>query len=468
MKGATASPNIRTSIEAEQALLGMMFCDASTIQRVRPFLKPEHFSEPIHARLYGAFQEEFDAGAPMAPMSIASRFYADQAMQELGGPNYVAMLAAHAPPTENAADYGKAIFDSACRSDIAAICAEGLKAATEGSEDAFSIASGTRHRLELLEADSAIEDGSFREAPDVADEAIAAMQDKATHGRTRGLMTGLRCFDRRMNGLKPGNVIVIGGRPGMGKSGLARAGAHGGAVRNPDSLFLFLNLEMEGVEIMQRELSSLCYELGESIPYRNMDAGNLTAFDFTMIRQARDRVPRNLILDDKCSRLSVEDVRRKVWGLTRRGKVGAVFIDYLQLMRRPPAEGRNEASVIAEMTRGLKLIATEMKVCIVVLSQLSRGVENRDGKKPQLSDLKESGSIEADADAVLFPFRPYYYHLKDEPPKTDLRKYQDWEIEGEAIKTRLEVMCAKQRGGPEGTDLQRYRAECDHIEDGHE
>lgn len=463
-----ATQNARISVEAEQALLGILLSDTSALERVRPFLRASHFSEGLYARIYDAFQEEYERGSGYNPAAIATRFIADPVMLELGGLEHIGLLMSNAPPSENAVDYGKAVYDSAVRTEVAAICAAGLQAATEGTEEAFGIVSQTRQKLELLESEAATDDDSLVEATDVADHAIAVMQDKAVNGRARGLLTGLRCFDRRMNGLKAGALIVIGARPGMGKTGLLRAAFHGAAIRNPDFLFPLLNLEMDGVDIMQRELSSLCYELGENIPYQAMDAGKVTPFDFSIIAQARQKVPRNLILDNRCARLSVDSVRRKIWALSRRGRIGAIGIDYLQLMQRPAAEGRNEASVIGEMTRGLKQAARETGTCIVLLSQLSRSVESRDNKKPQLSDLKESGAIEADADAVLLPFRPYYYHLKDEPAKSDLSRYQKWETEGAIIKRRLEVYCAKQRGGPEGLDLQTYVAECDHIEDSHE
>jgi replicative DNA helicase len=290
------------------------------------------------------------------------------------------------------------------------------------------------------------------------------MGDLAQNGRTRGLMTGLRCIDRRLNGLAPGASVVIGGRPGMMKTGLARNIAHGAARLNPNWLFPFLSIEMGPDEMMQRELAALTHEAGEGIEYRAMASGKLTPFDLNAIRVAQRKVPANLILDD-CHSLGVDDVRRKIWSLGRRGRVGAVFIDYLQLMRRPPMNGRNEASVISEMTKELKLIARQAQVCVVLLSQLNRSVEQRDDKRPQLSDLRESGSIEQDADAVLFPFREHYYLVKAEPKETETAKHLDWEVKCEDVRHRMDVICAKQRQGPEGVDRQRCFPAYDLVED---
>jgi replicative DNA helicase len=196
-----------------------------------------------------------------------------------------------------------------------------------------------------------------------------------------------------------------------------------------------------------------------------MASGSLTPMDFMNIDDANRRVPENLTLDD-CAALSIEDVERKVWALSRRGKIGAVVIDYLQLMRRPKANGRNEASVLGEITMRLKQLARRFKITIILLSQLSRQVESRDDKRPTLADLRESGSIEQDADVVLFPFREFYYLQKAEPPSTQREKYLDWEMRCQDTRRRLDVICGKQRAGPEGTDRQAYYAEYDFIEDG--
>jgi replicative DNA helicase len=332
------------------------------------------------------------------------------------------------------------------------------------SRPAFDIVAELRRAVEEIENAAAPEDTGIVTAHDAADLAIAEMEDLARHGRARGAMTGLRCIDRRLNGLLPGAMLVIGGRPGMMKTGLARNIMHGAAVRNPHLLFPFFGLEMGSGEMMQRELASLTQENREGIEYRAMGSGALTALDFQAIKSARQRVPSNLLLAD-CPSLSIDDVRRRVWALSRKGRLGAIAIDYLQLMRRPPANGRNEASVISEMTQALKQLAREAGICVVLLSQLSRAVEQRDDKRPQPWDLRESGSIEQDADAILFPFREHYYLVKAEPKKSDTDKHLAWEMACEDARYRMEVICAKQRQGPEGTDRQRCFPEYDLIED---
>jgi len=173
-------------------------------------------------------------------------------------------------------------------------------------------------------------------------------------------------------------------------------------------------------------------------------------------------VPGNLIIDDSPV-LSVDYVRRRVLALKQRGPVAAVFIDYLQIMDRPEGKGRNDASIIGEMTKGLKQLAREAGTCVVLASQINRGVESRDDKRPQLSDLRESGAIEQDANAVLFPYREAYYLERAEP--TEASKRGAWELKCAEMHRRMDVIAAKVRQGAVGTDHQVYFAEYDHIED---
>jgi replicative DNA helicase len=374
-------------------------------------------------------------------------------------------LTEQAPASSNAPEYARIIFDMSQRRDLIHLCQEmGGAAMRDRETPAFSLAAELRAEAEIIESASAPEDATMIAAPALAEKTLASLRTLMQEGKPRGRMTGLRCFDRRLGGLKPGSLVVIGGRPSMGKTSLARAALHGAAVRSPDHTFLFLSIEMGDEEMMQRELAAMSHDVGEGIEYRAMGSGKITPFDMMVLERLRH--PANLVFDDCASAPSLDDVRRKIWSKARKGKVGAVVIDYLQLMRRPEARGRNEASVLGEMTMGLKHLARQAETCIILLSQLSRQVEQRDDKKPQLSDLRDSGSIEQDADAVLFPFREFYYVERAKPAdsaKSD-RKLE-WDIRCEELRRKLEVICAKQRQGPAGYDLQRYFAEFDHIAD---
>lgn len=454
------------SSDAELMTLGAIVYRREALELCGVSLRGEHFADPLIGWLWERALEliEHNGKADAIALDNVAQGYGT-AYSDLGGMRFLGHLVDRAPQPEDVASYARVVFDAYARRTVSRICQRGAQSAMrERDRPAFELIADLRGELEAIETQAAPEDATMIAAPEAAARSIAAMRELARSGRGRGVMTGLRCFDRRLNGLKPGALVIIGGRPGMGKTGLARAAAHGAAVRNPQKFFLFLGIEMGPEEMMNRELSALTHEMGDGVEYRTMDSGALTSTDFMLIDEAHRRVPPNLILDD-CASLSIEDVRRKVWALKRRGPIGAVFIDYLQIMRRPAAQGRNDATVLGEMTSTLKQIARQAETCVAALSQLSRQVESRDDKKPQLSDLRESGSIEQDADAVLFPYREFYYLFKAGPRgKTPAAKF-DWENQCEEVRRKFEVHCAKQRGGPEGTDLQRYFAEFDHIED---
>lgn len=456
------------ALEAEQALLGALLYDNGAALNCEG-VTGDHFVEPIHAKIFGLIMASIERKQLADPTTIIPALKGDPAFDGMGGIGYLADLVDKAPPTSYAADYARAVIDGGIRRNLVQLGQDIAVLGREpGARSAFECLSLVRAELDKLETSATPAEHSMISAPEASAKAIEQMRETARTGKKRGRMTGLRCVDRRLGGLRPGALIVIGGRPGMGKTGVARAIAHGSAARNPDADALFLGIEMGPEEMMQRELSAISWDLaernhGDPIEYRAMSDGALTHGDFAMLQMAQSKVPSNLILDD-CHSLSVEDVRRKVWALQRRRPISVVVIDYLQLMRRPTANGRNDATVLGEMTAGLKQIARQAKTCIVLLSQLSRAVEGRDDKRPQLSDLRESGAIEQDADAVLFPYREVYYVQRNEP-KGGGPDHREWEMRCHELRTRLDVICAKQRQGPVGTDTQVYEAGYDHISD---
>lgn len=457
------------SIEAEQALLGALMMDNSVALDIEG-VTTEHFVEPLHGRIFSAIMSAVDRRERADPITLAPHLGGDPAFAEVGGLHYLADLIDKAPPSYAARDYAKSVSDAGIRRSLVDLAHDIVVLGREpGQRSAFECLSLVRSELDKLETSATPSEHSMITATDAASAAIAQMHEYAKTGKRRGRMTGLRCTDRRLGGLRQGALIVVGGRPGMGKTSLARAIAHGAAVRNPECNALFLGIEMGPEEMMQRELSALTWEYAEGngfdpIQYRSMSEGALTPEDLSVLGMVQRSVPANLILDD-CHSLSVEDVRRKVWTLQRKKPLSVVVIDYLQLMRRPTANGRNDATVLGEMTAGLKQIARQAKTCIVLLSQLSRAVESRDDKRPQLSDLRESGSIEQDADAVLFPYREVYYVERSEPKAKSGPDRLEWEMRCAELRNKLDVICAKQRQGPVGTDKQRYEAGYDHISD---
>lgn len=449
-------------LEAEQAILGVGFINNAVVRDLEG-LYDIHFYEPFHARLWAKMKERVAAGVSFDVLTMNDAFNGDPAYAELGGVRYLADLEGRAPPAANAREYARLIVERATRRDLMAIADE-IRTGTANPEISVrDVVTEAEKRVVDIARGSEPSEANLVDARTAADETLAEFYAERREGRPKGLMTGLRCFDRRLRGLRPGALIVIAGRPSMAKSGLARQAAIGAAIRNPQHLFPFFCLEMARREMVERTLSELTFRAGQGMQYRDMNPETFKDEDFDVLERAARQVPSNFILDDTAS-LSVEYVRRRVWSLKRKGPVGAIFIDYLQIMQRPHSPGRNDASIIGEMTAGLKRLAREVGCAVVLLSQINRGVESRDDKRPQLSDLRESGSIEQDANAVLFPFRQVYY-LERSEPKPGTAEHMKWQDEVEILRRHMDVLCAKNRGGAVGSDVQEYHAEYDAITD---
>lgn len=461
---APALPNPH-NLDAEMGLLGAIMYDNSLYGRVSGELQAEHFFEPYHGILYRLIGEKIAEGRLAEPTTLMGRLATDESFALNGGIGYLADLIDKAPHAAVAEQYAQPIIEAATRRRMIEIGAALQQMARDPDEQPFSTLTAFGNQLGDIVAGAAPDGAHVVDARASMETTIQRLIEARTVGKVRGAMTGLRCFDRRMGGLKPGKLIVVAGRPSMGKSGLCRAAAVGCARRNPDKDVLYFTVEMEREEIDLRTMSQISFEMGQGFKYQDIEDD----FERVGVQAIEDiapgvlsRVPANLIMDDT-PRLSVTYVRRRLLSHLRRRPVAAVFIDYLQIMQRPDARGRNEASVVGEMTTELKALTREGHCAIVLLSQLSRQCETRENKRPMLADLRESGAIEQDANAVLFCYRDVYYLARSGPEK-GLSEFEH-EMRMAEVEARMEVICAKQRGGPIGTDLQRYEAAYDFIED---
>lgn len=458
------APALPMNIEAEQALLGQMLFDNDVHRRVHDALTADDFAEPYHQRLYAAICELIGTGKLADPTTLQTVLSSDPAFVDFGGRAYLINLFDRAPPSSNARDYAEIISDQAVRRRLIKTAHETIQAARNPDVSGFHVVAQARAELEAAERGAAPEDALFVNAHDAVQSRMDRLEVEVATGKPKGVQTGLVSIDKRLGGLMPGSVIVMAGRPGMGKTAVLGNVLYGAAANNPDKLFAGFSLEMDADQLNDRALSRLT--AGETNPVNFSDIAKvqpLTGFDLELLHQVKGRIPKNLWLRDRAG-VSVEDVSRAVWAMKRRGDLAAIGIDYLQLMRRPALAGRNEASAIAEMTGALKTLAREAKICIILLSQLNRGVESRDDKRPMLSDLRESGSIEQDADAVVFPFREVYYLQKSEP-KAGTEAHMLWEAEVALKRTQMDIIIAKNRHGSEGVETQDYRAEVDLITD---
>lgn len=454
-----------TALEAAQALLAAVLSD-NDLFREAGHIKGTHFYEPVHGRIWEVVRTLIDEGKTALPVSVADQMAADPGLISLGGAQYLWLLWDRlAGSARLVREHAEAVLDAFTRRAASALLGDAAKAlVTAASPRTPALLGELRQRLTLLEQSACADREGLQTAPAASIALVDALEEEAQHGRPRGAMTGLRCFDRRLRGLRPGWLIVIGGRPSMGKTSLMRAAAYGCAERNPGRAVLVHSLEMDARELAERALSAATLTAGDGIAYADFSEG-LTASARATLAQVGGREPPNLHIDDRPA-VSLDDIHRRVWALKAERAVAAVFIDYLQLMTRPSAHGRTEALVLGEVTQGLKRLAREADTCVVLLSQLNRQVESRDDKRPQLADLRDSGSIEQDANAVLFPYRAAYY-LERNPPRDDAssQERERWQMDLEGNRRRMDVIAAKVRGGAIGTDRQAYFAEFDHVED---
>jgi len=441
------------NVDAELAVVGALLYENGLAQRLS-HLHPDHFYDEMLRDAYSAALRLIERGDNANPVSV---------VEEMGGERVMLSHFANAviEASTAAAETDAGIVINAARLRHCVGIADELRNAARAGTDAYKLIAEAERQFSRLVQEAAPAASNLIDARSSALATMEEIEQEAIEGRAKGVLTGLRCFDRRMRGLRPGWLVVVAGRPSMGKTSLLRTAAMGAAERTRGQV-VFFALEMARRELDERTLSQLSHLDGDGIAYKDMNGDTLRPDERVRLRDLARKVPANFIIDDSPI-LSVDYVRRRVLAMKQRGPVAAVFIDYLQIMDRPEGKGRNDASIIGEMTKGLKQLAREANTCVVLASQINRGVEQRDDKRPQLSDLRESGAIEQDANAVLFPFREVYYLERAEP--TEPGKRAAWELRCAETHRRMDVIAAKVRQGAVGTDHQVYFAEYDHIED---
>ena len=447
------------NIEAEQALLGAILVNNDAFDRVSDFLKPEHFSEELHRRVYEVLSQLIRAGK-VATVVTLKTYLADADLGGLTVSQYLARLAAEATTIINAEDYGRTIYDLAIRRDLIVIGGEIVNAAYDAPVDA-----APRQQIEEAErklysiAETGRYDGGFQSFGNAIttalDMAAAAYQ---RDGHLSGLATGLADLDSKMGGLQASDLIVLAGRPGMGKTALATniafnvAKAYRAEVQ-PDGhnktidggVVGFFSLEMSAEQLATRIIAEQ-----SGVPSYKIRRGSITEDDFRSISEAAHEMQRAPLYIDQTGGISIAQLTARARRLKRQRGLDLLIVDYIQLLSGSKSRGDNRVQEVTEITTGLKALAKELAVPIIALSQLSRQVEARDDKRPQLSDLRESGSIEQDADVVMFVYREEYY-LKNKEPREGTPEHATWMSEMERAHGRAECIIGKQRHGPTGT-----------------
>jgi replicative DNA helicase len=449
------------NIEAEQGLLGAILVNNDAFYRVSDFLEPKHFFEIVHQKVYETASSLIRMGKVATPVTLKTFFPADVDILGMTLSQYLARLAAEATTIINAQDYGRTIYDLSLRRDLIGIGEDMVNVAYDAPVDFLpraQIEDAERRLYEL--AETGRYDGGFQKFSQALTVAVdMAAKAFQRDGKLSGIATGLRDLDTKMGGLQPSDLIIVAGRPGMGKTSLAtniayniaRAyvpelqadgttkAAHGGCVG-------FFSCEMSGEQLATRILAER-----SGIPSSSIRRGGISELDFEKIRECSIELQSLPFYVDETGGLSISQLTARARRLKRQRGLDLIVIDYIQLLTGSGKRGNdNRVQEITEITTSLKALAKELNVPVIALSQLSRQVESRDDKRPQLSDLRESGSIEQDADVVLFVYREEYY-LGNKEPRAGTPEYEKWQLDMSLVHGKAEVIIGKQRHGPTGT-----------------
>ena len=448
------------NIEAEQQLLGAILTNNDVYDRVASVISEAHFYDPVHARIYEVAASRIAKNALASPVTLKAFLEDDPGLKELGGPAYLVRLAGAAISSFAARDYAQMIYDLAIRrklmelgQDIRAKAAK-VEVANEPKEQIVE-AEQALYKLGEAGTTSSGFQSFLRAVTDAVNVANAAYQ---RDGGLAGISSGLADMDKKLGGFHKSDLLILAGRPSMGKTSLATNVAFNiakayrkgqlqdgseGAVDG--GVVGFFSLEMSAEQLAARVLSEAA-----EVPSEQIRRGDMTETEFRRFVDAAKTLEACPLFIDDTPALPISQLAARARRLKREHGLDVLIIDYLQLVR-PASAKDSRVNEVSEITQGLKAIAKELDIPVIALSQLSRQVENREDKRPQLSDLRESGSIEQDADVVMFVFREEYYKEREKPGDHDLEAMGKWQEEMERLHGRAEVIIGKQRHGPIGT-----------------
>jgi replicative DNA helicase len=454
------TPSLPQNVEAEAALLGAMMLDNRLVEDVQLRLRADHFFEPLHGRIYDAILRMTDRNMVANPVTLRPLFDADEAMKEVGGPAYLAQLTGSGAAIIGARDFAQQIYDLALLRSLVSVGREMVEVALDTSEDIVPLEQIERAETELYKvAEQGGGEGkvkAFAEASTIALRTVEkALQ---SGGHLSGITTGLDSLNGKIGGMHPSDLMILAGRPGMGKTSLATNIAFSAAQRwlrdqedgiepakSAGAAVAFFSLEMSADQLATRVLAEQ-----SGISSESLRMGRISTSEFHKLARAAAELQTLPLYIDDTPGLTIAALRARARRLKRQKNVGFVVVDYLQLLSGTGRGGNdNRVQEISEISRGLKQLAKELDVPVLALSQLSRAVEQREDKRPQLSDLRESGSIEQDADMVWFVFRQDYY-LQAKQPADDHPDFPAWQEEMQRVWGLAEVIVAKQRHGSTG------------------
>ena len=484
--GSEAEPAaLPQNIEAEAALLGAMMIDNRLTEDVQLKLRAEHFFEPLHGRIYEQILRLVDRNMIANPVTLRPLFEADEAMKELGGPAYLAQLTGSGAALIGAKDFAAQIYDLALLRALVGVGRGMVESAMDTSDEVDPKTQIEQAEVALYKvAEEGGEQGSTKSFLQAATEAVKnAERALNSGGHVSGITTGLDSLNAKMGGLHRSDLIILAGRPGMGKTSLATNIAFNAAQRMmreredgvPENKRLgaanaFFSLEMSADQLATRILAESSGISGESLRM-----GKISQHDFRNLARAAAELEQLPLYIDDTPGLTIAALRTRARRLKRQRGIDLIIVDYLQLLSGSGRSSEsNRVQEISEISRGLKQLAKELHVPVIALSQLSRQVEQRENKRPVLSDLRESGSIEQDADIVLFVYREEYYTNFSKPKEASIEAgdspaevaaFEDWQRAMSRVHGIAEVVVAKSRHGSTGTIPVKFDAKITRFSD---
>ncbi|MBO9498939.1 MAG: replicative DNA helicase [Novosphingobium sp.] len=475
-----AARALPANIEAEAAFIGAVLIDNRLMEELATPLRPEHFFEPVHQRVFEKIVTLLDRNAVVTPVTLKPYFEGDEALKELGGVAYLARLTADGQGLLAPRELAGQIYDLALLRELVTVGRNLVEGALDTSESVAPME-------QIAEAEAAL----FKVAEGASSQSEAQSFGMATHkalgmietainsgGHVSGKTTGLTSVNEKVGGLHDSDLIILAGRPGMGKTSLATNIAFNAADRllrdRADDIeksvgagVAFFSLEMSADQLATRILAEQA-----GISSEALRMGKISRDEFQKLSYASQRLAELPLYIDDTPALSIAALRTRARRLKRRHDIGLIVVDYLQLLQGTGRANDNRVNEISEISRGLKTLAKELAVPVIALSQLSRAVEQRDDKRPQLSDLRESGSIEQDADMVWFVYREDYYVAGKEPKvpvDSDDAKVHEahaaWVAEMERVHGLAELIVAKQRHGATGKVRLKFEARITRFSD---
>ena len=448
-----------SNLEAEQSLLGTIILNNEYLSRVLEFLLPEHFYEPAHQKIYAQIIHNVEKVSIVANAITLKQFFEnDENIKAIGGAKYLSTLLASASGIFDIADYGRVIYDLALKRKLVMI-GEDVVNRVYKTENNLS----AQEQIEQAEAnlfDLAEKGGNGKSDFRNISFSIKETLDKTLLARKRdshisGVSTGFTDLDKMLSGLQQSDLFILAGRPSMGKTAIAiNIAVNACKYLNPNlddkknlKAVGFFSLEMSSDQLASRILSMEC-----SINATKFRTGQLSENEWEVVATRSAEIAKMPFFIDDTPALSISAIRTRARRMLRKNNLGLLVIDYLQLIRGSSSRSaENRVQEVSEITQGLKAIAKELNIPVIALSQLSRAVEQREDKRPQLSDLRESGSIEQDADVVAFIYRDSYYKERLRPPENEVDKFQKWKSEMQQVAHKAEFIIAKQRNGPVGS-----------------